>query len=80
MPRYFFNIKDGGRDEDEIGTDLTDTATARKEAVRYAGAVLTSEPELIWDGHDFRVEVIDDQGRHITTIVALAVDALAAGG
>jgi hypothetical protein len=62
MPRYFFTTADGIREPDIDGTELPDVATARVEAIKFAGEVLSDHPEIIWDGEDFRVEVSDENG------------------
>jgi len=78
MPRYFFHTADGGRDRDRQGVELADAAAAHKEAIRFAGTVLNDEPDLLGGGRDFRVEVTDERGDLLFTIIALAVDAPAA--
>lgn len=75
MPRYFFHTADGHADVDLTGTDLRDDHAARMEAIRYGGEVLRDEPDVLWNGRDFRVEVTDDAGKLMFTIVMLAVDA-----
>jgi hypothetical protein len=60
MPRYFFHMVDGTRDEDPRGTELADDKAAFREAVRFAGLALASEPELLLDHLRFRVEVTDE--------------------
>lgn len=75
MPRYFFHTADGGRCRDRSGTPLPDDAAARAAAIRFAGDVLSDEPDLLRDGKDFRVEVTDEQGVLLFTIVTQTVDA-----
>lgn len=75
MPRYFFHTVDGGRDRDQEGTELSDNAAARKAAIRFAGAVLHDEPDVLWDGRDYRVEVTNEAGDLLFTIVMLSIDA-----
>lgn len=75
MAHYFFHTADGTRDRDTSGMDLDDDAAARREGIRYAGSILASEPELLADSADFRVEVTDQAQRLLFTIIALAVDA-----
>ena len=77
MPRYFFHSVDGRLDVDEEGTDFPDLAAARIGAIRYAGDVLSSEPDVLWDGHEFRVQVTNEEGAVVVTIVTLAVDSAA---
>lgn len=74
MPRYHFHTKDGGEHRDEEGTELPNHAAARVAAIRYTGDVMSDQPDVLWDGRDFRVQVTDDAGEHLFTIVTLAVD------
>ncbi|WP_037492168.1 DUF6894 family protein [Sphingobium indicum] len=75
MPRYFFHTVDGGRDVDQEGTELPNDAAARKAAIRFAGAVMHDEPDVLWDGRDYRVEVTNETGALLFTIVMLSIDA-----
>ncbi|WP_374942335.1 hypothetical protein [Sphingomonas sp.] len=75
MPHYFFHTANGERHRDRSGVDLPDDAAARVEAIRFTGAVMTDEPDVLWDGRDFRVEVTDAEQRPLFTIITLAVDA-----
>jgi hypothetical protein len=74
MPRYFFTTADGTREPDLDGTELPDVASARVEAIKYAGEVLSDHPEIIWDGEDFRVEVSDANGLVLFTVVTMAMN------
>lgn len=74
MPRFFFHTLDGGRHEDAEGTELPDIAAARVAAVRYGGALLSDDPEILWNGGELRIEVTDELRRLVATIVMLAVD------
>lgn len=78
VPQFFFHTADGKRDRDKHGVDLPDAARARVEGIKYAGAVIADQPGLLWNGHDFRVEVTDESGALLFTIITLAVDAPAA--
>ena len=74
VPRYFFNTADGTRDCDELGIELPNNAAARVEAIRYAGALLADQPEVLWDGRDFRVEVVTEDEQLVCTVITLAVN------
>ncbi len=78
MPRYFFHTADGSRARDNEGTELPHQRAARTEAIKFAGAILNNDPDVLWDGRDFRVEVTDDSDLLLFTIIMLAVDAPAA--
>ena len=79
MARYFFHTADGTRDWDAEGMELPDGGAARKAAIRYAGAVMNDEPDVLWDGRDFRVEVTDAERHLLFTVITLAVDSPEAG-
>ncbi len=74
MAKYFFNTIDGGWVGDDEGLDLPNVAVARTEAIRFAGMLLNDNPDLLWDGRDFRVEVTDESQRVLVTVIMLAVD------
>lgn len=79
MPRYFFNMVDGTRDEDHDGTTLVDDKAAFREAVRFAGLALASEPQLLTEQLRFGVEVTNDRAELIFVVSAVA-DMKHAGG
>jgi hypothetical protein len=65
MPRYFFHIHDGEDLPDTDGTELPDLETARNEAVRVAGHVLTHIGAKFWDqehGSEWTLDIADEQG------------------
>jgi hypothetical protein len=74
MPRYFFNTADGGAYEDYTGAELPNHAAARVEAVKFAGRMMQNEPNVLWDGREFRVEVMSAQRAPLFTIVCYALD------
>jgi len=74
MPRYFFHTADTSTHRDKHGIELPSSSTARQEAIKFAGALLNENPDFLWDGHDFRVQVTDDKGHLIVTVVMFAVD------
>ena len=69
MPIYHFNLADGSYESDPDGTMLADLATARLEAVAFAGSYLRDYPDIIWEGHKFRVEVTDHAGADLFAVV-----------
>jgi hypothetical protein len=72
MRRYFFNMVDGTRDEDRRGTLLADDSAAFREAVRFAGLALASEPQLLTDHLRFGVEVVDENDVLLFVVNAVA--------
>jgi hypothetical protein len=75
LPRFFFHTADGSRQRDTHGIELASEAVARREAVRVAGSLLNDEPDLLWDGREFRVEVTDQSGRLVLTVVTFSLAA-----
>lgn len=75
MPRYHFDSVDGRRDPDPDGLDLPNDHAARSMAVRYAGEVLTSDPDVVWRKGQWRVEVMNDDGVLLFTLLTVAIDA-----
>ena len=80
VPRFFFHRADGVFDPDTEGTEFPDLAAARIEAIRFAAASITDNPHEVWKGHNFRIEVSDEQGMLLCTVVILGLDAPAARG
>lgn len=73
MPRYYFDVLDGGLFTDEEGVEFPDRATARAVALR-------SLPEMandivdIEDGREVTITMRDDAGRPILA-ATLTIDA-----
>ena len=80
MPRYFFDVKDHGMEVDDLGVDLADVAEARKQALIFAGAILSDDPDLVWDGSELQVRVRDAAGIGVLTVHISATDGPAATG
>jgi hypothetical protein len=77
VPRYFFHTVDGSRDRDTVGTEFPDHAAARKAGIRVAGELLNEDPDRLWDGQEFRVEVTNRDNTLLFTIILRAVNAVA---
>lgn len=75
MPRYFFHLADGHRDFDEAGTELENDQAAQLAAVQFAGELLRHQPIELWQKGQWRVEVTDETGVLLFTIITLAIDA-----
>lgn len=80
MPRFFFHRTDGGIDPDQEGTEMPDLDAARIEAVRFAADSVKESPELVWSGSTFRIEVSDETGMLLSTVIVLEIEAPAARG
>jgi hypothetical protein len=77
--KYFFDTQDGAAGADAEGVELPDMARARVEAIRYAGAVMSHEPDVLWDGRDFHVFVSDATGLLLFDVCCQVNNAPAAG-
>ena len=74
MPRYFFHAADGEPIPDHHGSDYESDADARNEALRYAGQILNWKPERLLQTNQSRVEVRDDVGAVLFTVITLLID------
>jgi hypothetical protein len=72
---YFFHSLDGGHLVDCHGSTLTGEGEARIEALRFAGEVLRYSPERVWHAGEWRVEVTDEQGVLLFTVITSAIEA-----
>lgn len=79
MPRYHFNVHDGFDLPDPEGSDLPDLRAARIEAVRYAGSLLHDHAVTFWDHDDWRMEVTDEAGLILFSLIFVASDSAASG-
>ncbi len=62
MPRFHFNVHDGHSTPDPDGSDLPNLTTARAEAVKLAGTLISEEGAAFWNGEGWRMDVTDDDG------------------
>jgi len=72
VPRFFFQINGSPHD---VGMDLPDIATAKCEAVRYAGRLICEEADRFWDKADFTMTVTDEGGLVLFSMILSGVDA-----
>lgn len=77
MPRYHFDVHDGTDLPDHHGIELPDLAAARREAVRYAAALLGELGDGFWDGGDWQMVVKDARGLVLFTLHFMAINAAA---
>ena len=68
MPLYFFHRRNAGTSKDEIGTDLPNLASARREAVLFAAETLRDRPEWAWTDDGLCIEVADAHGKSLLTV------------
>ncbi len=72
MPRFYCNVHDGEPFLDQKGTDLPDLAAARREAIQTSARMLKDSADY-WDGHEWRMEVVDETGRVVLILTFAAV-------
>jgi hypothetical protein len=63
MPRYFFDVHNGGRYRDDIGTELSDLMKVRKEAMQLLPNLARDDVPEDGDHRIFTVLVTDEDGR-----------------
>lgn len=80
MPLYFFHLTDSVFNPDQEGTELPNLDSARVEAIRFAAATAMELPNKVRDGSGLRVEVSDDAGLGLCTVIIRAIDAPASRG
>ena len=72
MLTFIFRI-DGRPDEQEV--HLPDIATAKCEAVRYAGQLICDEAEQFWDAAEFSMTVMDERRLVLFSLTMLGQEA-----
>jgi hypothetical protein len=75
LPRYHFIVHDGSNLDDPDGTELPDLETARSEAVRLVGGLLSDASSNFWSTQEWHVEVRDDSGLSLFRVDVTASDA-----
>jgi hypothetical protein len=60
MPRYFFHVIDGQFLVDTEGTECTDMAEVRSQAIQAAGQMLSDKGELLVNGQEWQMHVTDE--------------------
>ena len=78
MPRYYFHLRDGSEHLDREGAFLPNTEAARTQAAVYLGEILRNGCDSIWNGEDWRLNVVDESGLVLFVIHIVAVEAAAA--
>ncbi|MBB3695111.1 DUF6894 family protein [Sphingomonas sp. BK580] len=73
MQRYFFNVRDGVSHPDAIGQEFSTLADARAAAVRFAADVMRDEVDALLRGEDWRVELLDQRGGLLFSVIVATV-------
>ena len=69
MPRYFFHVRDDGREYiDDQGIMRGGPDEARAEAVRASGEMLKDLGGQFWDRPDWRMWVTDENGETVCSL------------
>jgi hypothetical protein len=76
MKRYFFDVSDGWRDPDRVGTELPDDRAARREAIRFAGDILRHEPHRLEEAR-MRIDV-HDRERTVAFVIEIRMQTFGA--
>ena len=63
MPRYFFHVHDGQNIPDDEGVHLENCGAAQREAIRYAGQLLSDQSSKFKLGENWSMEVTDENGQ-----------------
>lgn len=74
MPIFHFNLADHKFEEDVEGTELASKEAARVEAITFAGSYLRDNPEVLWDGLKFKVQVTDEERKPLFVVSMEAID------
>ena len=75
MPYYRFASSDDVQQASTTALDLADEKAARAVAMRYLSHILDVGPSAAPTGGQWRVEVLNDEGSLLFTLVTVAVEA-----
>ena len=78
MPRYFFNIDDGGGPDTE-GHELRNVAEAKCEAVKLAGRVICDDADRFWDTGDWNMTVTNEDKLTLFSLTFFGTEGAARG-
>jgi hypothetical protein len=76
---YHFNMHDGRAYPDTLGTECPTLDAARIEAVRRIGRLLAEEAARFWTGDEWTMDVTDENGLTLFSLVFMAANSAAAG-
>ena len=65
MPRFFFDIHDGGTSFDEDGVELLDETAVRRQAMQTLPRIAADEIPMNGDRRHFTVLVSDEGGKPV---------------
>ncbi len=67
MPRYYFDILDGGPHEDDVGTECADDEAVRRIAMQTLPRIASDEIPADGDRRHFTVVARDEEGLPVYT-------------
>ena len=79
MARYFFDLHDGEDIPDQEGSEFPTLEDARHHAVIVIARLLMKDPGKFWAGDAWTLEVKDDLGVVLFSVVFSATQSLVAG-
>jgi hypothetical protein len=72
MPRFHFNVHDGVSPPDTDGAEFATLEAACNEAVCFAGDALRERPQALWLEREWRLEVTDERGLVLLSVLVVA--------
>lgn len=75
MPRFFFHTNNPDSGHDATGIEFDSVASAKCEAVRYAGRLLCDTADQFWNSADFEMTVTDEKGLILFTMRLVGTEA-----
>jgi hypothetical protein len=76
----FFNLAGAVRSPDAVGVEVPTIADARIQAALNIAEVIRDRPDIVWGGEEVRLEVTDERGLVLFTIIVVGLDAAAVAG
>ncbi len=62
MPRFYFHVRDGRDFSDHEGMFLSDTQAALREAITFAGRIISEEPHNLVASDDWHLDLCGEDG------------------
>ena len=77
---YHFNVNDGQAYPHKLGMECASLQDARVEAVQRIGRLLAEQAARFWTGDEWSMEVTDQTGLTLFTLVLIASNSPAVNG
>lgn len=75
MPAFHFRVHNGADLPDETSYEFLDLAAVRAHALRYAGDLISGEPDLLNGETEWRLDVLDAERRPIFALHLFVIEA-----